>query len=179
MNVRFPRVLLAGVALGLFAGILAPSAAQAQAQTSGTRFGVEASLADNSIGLGIGAFVKFRLAEISERAITGRASFDYYFPSSSHWDGGYHYYEISGDGLLDIANKQSDVKPYVGAGLTYSNASGGYCNGVGIDCGSGDFGLDVLGGINFMGNSKLMPFVEAKFNLRGGGLFMLKGGIHF
>ncbi len=178
MNVRFPRILFAGAALGLFAGILAPSAAQAQAQTSGTRFGAEVSLADNSIGLGLGAFGKFHLAEISERAITGRVSFDYYFPSTSRWNGyNYHYWELSGDGLLDIANKNSDIKPYVGAGLIYSRSSGTWCNF--YSCSNGDFGLGLLTGVNFMGNSRLMPFIEAKFDLRGGGLFILKGGIHF
>ena len=30
-----------------------------------------------------------------------------------------------------------------------------------------------------MGNSKLMPFVEAKIGLSSGSEFIIKGGIHF
>ena len=173
----------ASAALGL---VLVASSANAQAQQSGTRFGIEADYGSQSIGFGVGAFVKFHLAEISEHAVTGRVSFDYYFPGNSYCGGfngdcGYKYFEVSGDGLLDIANSSSDIKPYVGAGLLYTHTSFGsvYCNYPGASCGSGGIGLDVLGGLNFMANSKLMPFVEAKLDLRSGGAFIIKGGIHF
>lgn len=183
MLVRMIRgmAVSAGAALGL--AMIVPAAAHAQAQTAGTRFGIEADYGSQHIGFGVGAFVKFHLADISAHPITGRASFDYFFPGNSFCgfaNCGYKYFEISGDGLFDIATENAKVKPYVGAGLTWSHESFGadFCDFGGCPSGS-SFGLDVVGGINFMGNSKLMPFVEAKFDLRGNGAFIIKGGIHF
>jgi len=178
----------AGAAFGL--ALVAPASAHAQAQTSGTRFGVEAAYGNNNVSFGVGAFVKFHLAEMSGHTITGRVAFDYFFPGNGGYacvDCGYSlkYYEADADGLYDIASK-GNVKPYLGAGVTWAHESvsfnSDYCNGFGIVCpsyGNGDFGLNVLGGLNFMANSKLMPFVEAKYELRSGGEFIIKGGIHF
>jgi hypothetical protein len=166
--------------------LIAPSA-HAQAQTNGMRFGVEADFAtNNSVGIGAGAFVKFHLAEISEHPITGRVTFDYYFPSSSNFGGfSTHYWEVAADGLYDIVAK-GDTKPYVGAGLTYGDWSYGYTSAycVGIYAGlcsasASHTGLHAVGGINFMGGSKLMPFVEAKIELSSGSELIIKGGIHF
>jgi opacity protein-like surface antigen len=191
---RFAHAFLAAAAVALPASTL-----HAQAQASGTRFGVDASLADH-FGLGVGAFVKFHLADMSGHPITGRVSFDYYFPGSidDGCDGlsdlectacgadcasaSQHYWEISADGLYDIANAKSDLKPYVGAGLAYSHYSEGD-----FDCGGacGGIGVNILGGINFMANSKLMPFVEIKLGIGGsiaafgGSVVSLKGGVHF
>ncbi len=166
----------------------------AQAQTSGTRFGVEAAYADH-FNLGVGAFVKFHLADMNAHPITGRVSFDYYFPGS-YGDAPYtcdafgsvcyesvsrHYFQISADGLYDIASS-GNAKPYVGAGLEYAKFS--YGNGYGCDVGCGGIGLNILGGLNFMANSRLMPFVELKLGLAGsvggygGTVLTIKGGIH-
>lgn len=185
MLVKMLRGMALGSSAALGLALVAPAAAHAQAQTSGTRFGVEAAYGDHHIGFGVGAFVKFHLAEISEHAITGRATFDYFFPSNSFCGGfadcGYKYWEVSGDGLFDIANASSNVKPYVGAGVTYAHSgfSSSYCDLPGVDCGGSDVGLDILGGINFMANAKMMPFVEVKLDLRSGGAIIFKGGIHF
>ncbi len=190
MSVPHLRGLTAGVAAAAALVAFQPSAARAQAQTAGTRFGVEAAYGDHNVNFGVGAFVKFHLVELSEHPITGRVAFDYFFPGNGGYDCvdcGYSlkYWEADADGLYDIASK-GNVKPYLGAGLTYAHESvsfnSGYCNGFGVFCptyGNGNFGLNVLGGLNFMANSKLMPFVEAKYELRSGGEFMLKGGIHF
>jgi len=178
----------AGAAFGL--ALVAPAPAHAQAQEHGTRFGVEGAFGTaNHVGIGAGAFVKFHLADISEHPITGRVNFDYFFPSSSDF-GGFtaHYWEVEGDGILDIVSKSATTKPYVGAGITYSkwtwNYDNAYCGLYNIDCsaGGGSTGLDVLGGFNFMSNSTLMPFVEAKLDLSnyyGGSEFIIKGGVHF
>src|ERR1041385_4192396 len=108
----------AGAAFGL--ALIAPTAAHAQAQTAGTRFGVEAALADHHYGFGVGAFIKFHLTDVSEHPITGRVSFDYFFPSNAcgdfGGDCGLKYWEVSADGLFDLTNKSSNLKPYVGAG---------------------------------------------------------------
>jgi hypothetical protein len=177
------RGMLAGTA-AMFGLAVVATSAQAQAQTAGTRFGVEAAFgANNSVGIGVGAFVKFHLADISEHPITGRVSFDYFFPGSSYCDDcGVKYFKVAADGLYDIANAKSNIKPYVGAGLELThisfndNACGGFA---GCDAGSSDLGLDLVGGINFAGNSKLMPFVEINLAASSGSEFLIKAGIHF
>ncbi len=174
--------MLRGITIGASAALglaLITSTAHAQAQTRGTRFGVEADFADHHQGLGVGAFVKFHLAEISERAITGRANFDYFFPSNSYW-GSSKFWTIEGSGILDIVAK-GDTKPYVGTGLTYGNWSYGsaYCGGL-VGCPSASStNLHILGGVNFLGNSKLMPVAEAKLVLSGGSSLVVRGGVHF
>jgi hypothetical protein len=176
MNFRFSRLLLAGAAFGLVA--FAPTSARAQAQTHGFRLGVEADLADHHQGFGVGAFGKFHLAEISERAVTGRVNFDYFFPSNNFY-GDTKLWTIEGSGIIDIVAK-GDTKPYLGAGLTYANWSyaSSYCGVIGCPSASST-DLHILGGVNFMGGSKLMPFVEAKLVLSGGSSLVLRGGIHF
>ncbi len=184
MQVSMLRGMAIGATAVLGLALIAPSA-QAQAQTSGTRFGVEAAFgANNSVGVGVGAFIKFHLANMNEHPITGRVSFDYFFPGSSYCGGfdgfgdcGVHYFKVAADGLYDIANAKSDIKPYVGAGLELTSVSFGsdFCNG----CGSSNLGLDLVGGINFAGNSKLMPFVEINLAASSGSEFLIKAGIHF
>jgi hypothetical protein len=185
MQVKMLRGLAVGASAVLGLALVA-SSASAQAQTSGTRFGVEAAFgANNSVGIGVGAFIKFHLAELNEHPITGRVSFDYFFPGSSYCGGfsgcGVHYFKVAGDGLYDIANPSSNIKPYIGAGLEYTHISFGsaYCDAFGAGCGSGNLGLDLVGGINFAANSKLMPFVEINLAASSGSEFLIKGGIHF
>lgn len=192
MPVRMLRGMALGTSAALGLALVAPAAAHAQAQTSGTRFGVEAAYADH-FNLGAGAFVKFHLADMSGHPITGRVSFDYFFPSSSNFGCGFdncgvsvHYWQLSADALYDIASN-GNVKPYVGAGLGYAHFSESFsdCPLCGTFTGSsGGIGLNILGGLNFMANSKLMPFVEIKLGLGGGvadfggSEFVIKGGIH-
>lgn len=182
--------MLRGLAIGTSAALglaLVAQTASAQAQTEGTRFGVEAALGtNNSVGIGAGAFVKFHLTDISEHPITGRVTFDYFFPSSSNFGGyGTHYLEVAADGLFDITTASSTTKPYVGAGLTYARWSysydNAYCNVYGVNYCNGsasNTGLHVVGGLNFMADSKLMPFVEIKLETSSGSELILKGGIH-
>ena len=178
--------MLRSLAIGATAAVglaLVASSANAQAQTSGTRFGLEAAYA-NHYNLGVGAFVKFHLTEFNDRPLTGRVSFDYYFPGDYGYTGANYsqkFFQVAGDALYDIT-ASGDTKPYIGAGVVYSHYS--------VDCsgcyssGNGGIGLDIMGGLNFMANSKLMPFVEAKLGLGGstggyGNQFVIKGGIHF
>jgi hypothetical protein len=180
MQVKMLRGLAIGASAVLGLALITPSAG-AQAQTSGTRFGVEGALGTQHIGIGAGAFVKYHLANISEHPITGRVAFDYFFPSSSNFGGySYHYWELAADGLFDIATEKSDIKPYVGAGVTYGKSSwgSGYCDIFGNSCSGSSTNLHLVGGINFMGNSKLMPFAEVKVNTASGAALIFKGGIH-
>ena len=167
----------------------------AQAQTSGTRFGAEAAYADH-FDLGVGAFVKFHLADMDAHPITGRVSFDWYFPGS-YGDAPYdmrclrqRVLRVGVRGTTSrsrrmgctTSRRSGNAKPYVGAGLEYAKFS--YGNGYGCDVGCGGIGLNILGGLNFMANSRLMPFVELKLGLAGsvggygGTVLTIKGGIH-
>ena len=181
MQVSTLRGMAIGATAALGLALIAPSV-QAQAQTAGTRFGVEAAFgANDNVGIGVGAFVKFHLAEMDSHPITGRVSFDYFFPGSSYcgFDGcSVSYFKIAADGLYDIANPKSDIKPYVGAGLEYTHISIGDC-GVFACASASNVGLDLVGGINFAGNSKLMPFVEVNLAASSGSEFLIKAGIHF
>ena len=184
MSVRILRGLAIGACAMLGLALIAPTA-HAQAQKSGVRFGVEGALGTQHLGIGVGAFAKYHLADISEHPITGRVAFDYYFPSSSNFGGfSTKYWELAADGLFDIATEKSDLKPYVGAGLTYGSWSYSYdnaycglyanlCNGS-----TNSTNLHLVGGINFMGNSKLMPFAEVKLNTASGSSLIFKGGVH-
>jgi hypothetical protein len=177
MNVRISRALVAGATLALFTGILAPSAAQAQ-----TRFGVEAAWG-NDVDIGAGAFAKFHLTELSGKAVTGRGEFIYFFPSSVTGAYSWHFLEANFDGLVDLNGGKSSMKPYVGAGLGWMRSSFSYNNGycgvlVNCDASSSDIGVNAIFGLNF-GESKMAPFVEAKYELRSGGQLVLKGGVHF
>jgi hypothetical protein len=181
MPVRMLKGMAVGISAVLGLALFAPGAS-AQAQLSGTRFGVEGAFGTKDIGLGAGAFVKYHLVDISEHPITGRVAFDYFFPSSSNWGGfSYKYWELAADGLFDIATNKSDIKPYVGAGLTYGHSSWGsnYCTGIpGCSNSGSSTDLHLVGGINFMGNSKLMPFAEVKLNTASGSALIFKGGVH-
>ena len=157
MQVKMLRGMAIGASAVLGLALITPSAG-AQAQTSGLRFGVQGLLesSDGSTTFGAGGFFKYHLADISGHPITGRAGFDYFFPDAGTW------WHISGDALIDITNKDSEIKPYVGAGLTYGHWSDG-----GFSESSTDPHL--IGGINLLGNSKLMPFGEVKFVMHDGG----------
>ena len=181
MKVSLLRSMAVGATSALALALIAPSA-NAQAQTEGVRFGVEAAFATKGdIGIGAGAFAKFHLTEISGHPITGRATFDYYFPSTSNFNGfSYKYWELAADGLFDIV-ADGTTKPYVGAGLTYLNSSfgSGYCGSIpGCSASYSNTGLHAVGGFNFMADSKLMPFVEVKLGLSSGSQLTIKGGIH-
>lgn len=174
------RLLHRWLCAAALAAATAPAMLNAQAQTSGTRFGVEADLgAATYAGLGVGGFVKFHLADLSEHPVTGRASFDYYLTGCAACGS---YWQISGDGLYDIQSGSANTKPYVGAGIAYSHFSFADCDA----CSSGGVDLDILGGLNFKADTKLMPFAEVKLavggsvgdGVYGGTVFVIKGGVH-
>ncbi len=182
MKVSMLRNLAIGATAALGLALIAPSA-NAQAQTSGFRAGIEGAFGNHDLGVGVGAFGKFHLTEVDGHAITGRVSFDYFFPSCSGCGTyKYHYWELAADGILDIVSS-GDAKPYVAAGLTYWNSSfdSGYslCGGIYGSCSTSSTQLHVAGGVNFMANSKLMPFVEIKLDVGNGSDIIFKGGIHF
>lgn len=164
MQVNMIRRVVGSVAISMVLSLATPATANAQT----VQLGAELAWGDD-VDLGVGAFGKFALTEVSGKAVTGRVTFDLFFPGNS-----FKYWELNGDGLLDIVNKSSSMKPYVGAGINYGHSSSDNCT----QCSGGDVGINAIGGLNFT-TSKFRPFVEAKLELRDGGQFILKGGIHF
>ena len=174
MQVKLLRTFAAGAAVAFSLATVAPSAANAQ-----LGFGVQGSFASDDVGMGVGGFLTFGLGSLTTNTgISAKVGFDYFFP-----DHDLKYWEINGDALYSIGNMQGSIRPYVGAGVTYGNASAGgaagdACSAANVDCSSSDIGLNLLGGIN-IGSSKLAPFVQAKFEAGGGELFIISGGIKF
>jgi hypothetical protein len=42
-----------------------------------------------------------------------------------------------------------------------------------------DFGLNVMGGLRFKAQERLLPFVEARYEIKDGGQFILTAGVYF
>ncbi|MBX3145281.1 MAG: hypothetical protein KF785_00815 [Gemmatimonadales bacterium] len=151
-------VAAAGVVIAAFA--FAPRA-EAQA------FGANLSWGDDS-DFGLGARVAFPIGgSVGQKGIRGLATFDYFFPE------GYNFWEITGNGVYDIASSGS-ASPYVGGGLTFARFSPETGPG-----GSSEIGLNLLGGARFAPMGNVQPFVEARFQIRDGSQFVLSGGVYF
>ncbi len=176
MKLPFARTLLAGVAAVAGLAIVTPSTASAQ-----IGFVAQADYGSDT-DFGVGGGIRFDLGKLTtQNGIRGEATFDYFFPSCSGCggNGSLKYWEINGNGMLDI---KSVPGLYVGAGARYYNTSysydAGYC-GILVDCSAGDtgVGLNLIGGWNFGGKNS--PFVQGKFELGNGDQFVVSGGIRF
>ena len=154
------RRLLLTFAFLLF---LAGTATEAQAQT---RFGVQASLADDA-DFGVGARVALSPPGPSPIKILG--SFDLFFP-----DGPVDYWELNGNIVYVVPVQNSAVAPYIGGGLNVAHFS---FDGGTFGSSDTEMGLNLLGGIEFGGALPL--FVEARVEVEGGEQFVLTGGIYF
>lgn len=155
-------VAAAGVVIAAFA--FAPRA-EAQA------FGANLSWGDDT-DFGLGARFAFPIGgSVGQKGIKGLATFDYFFPD------GFNFWEITGNGVYDISSSGS-ASPYVGAGLTFANFSADNCP-AGLDCGSSEIGLNLLGGARFAPMGNVQPFVEARFQIRDGSQFVISGGVYF
>ena len=152
------RVLVIVAGALLMAGV-------AGASDKPVEFGVQASLADNSLDFGIGARFITDFHEVADR-VQLIGTFDYFFPG-----GGLTYWELNGNLVYEFPVRRSKLKPYLGAGLNLAHSSAG---------GSSDskLGLNLVGGINFRGES-LKPFVESKIEIRDGGPFVVSAGFRF
>ena len=188
MQVKMLRGLAVGASAVLGLALVA-SSARAQAQTAGTRFGVEAALGtNNNVGIGVGAFVKFHLAEMSEHPITGRGRRS----TTSSRARSTSRLRLQLQVLRDraptacstsprqrqhqaVCRRRLDLRAFVGLG----NAATATSTASTAAASASNTGLHIVGGLNFMANSKLMPFVEAKIELSSGSEFIIKAGIHF
>lgn len=156
---------LIGVAVLVFLGFVVAGPAAAQA-----RFGVQADWGDKT-DFGLGARLGFPLGgELKKNGIEGLAAFDFFFPKAGD------YWELSGNGLYHIATS-STTKPYVGAGLLLAHSSGS--RPLGTTFSDTRLGLNLLGGIRFKAQERLLPFIEGRLSIRDGSQFVIAGGVYF
>lgn len=175
---RTTAALLA-IGLAVFA-----NAGRVEAQA---RFGANVSWADDS-DIGLGARVGFGLGDLTRKhRIEGQATFDFFFP-----EGG-DVWEITGNGIYRLS-PSGTVAPYLGAGLGYAHYSSNYTALTGNRRGSfrplfnvaqlassssGDFFLNLLGGIRFKPAGNIQPFAEARLEVGSGSQLVLTGGVFF
>jgi hypothetical protein len=95
-------------------------------------------------------------------------AFDYFFPEAPVDT----YYEGNVNLTYQFGDMRRAIGPYFGGGLNYAHAEGG-----GIS--DSEVGLNILGGIRFRSASKMVPFLEVRYELGGGEQFVLTGGILF
>jgi len=96
-------------------------------------------------------------------------AFDYFFPEAPVDT----YYEGNVNLTYQLGNPRRVIGPYLGGGLNYARAeaTGGGSNG--------EVGLNILGGVRFRSASRMVPFVEVRFEAGGGEQFVLTGGLLF
>jgi opacity protein-like surface antigen len=154
------RLAMTGLVVLLAGAAVRPAEAQA-------RFGAQLSWAEDT-DLGIGARLGFPLGgELKRKGIEGLATFDYFFPD------GFDFWEITANGLYHFT-QGSSAKPYVGAGVIFGRYSGGT---PGSD--DSDFGLNLIGGLRFKAQERLLPFIEGRFEVKDGTQFVLSAGVYF
>ncbi len=156
-------------------GVAAGSTAQAQI-IERPRFGVQVSWADDA-DVGVGAHVDFPMsAAFAGQPLFLQVSGDFFFPGND-----VTYFELNGNLLYKFRLQASPIAPYAGGGLNfaYAKIGGGCSNVAGADCSNTDLGLNLVGGIQFPNAGRLLPFVQARFEISGGEQFVLSGGVHF
>jgi len=160
-------VLVVAVALPI-------SSAQAQLQPVRTQFGVQLSFADDA-ELGVGGRVRYGLQSFFPRApLSSIGSLDIFFPGNN-----VTYAEINYNVVYNFRiGSAPRVGPYAGGGLNFAYAKVDLGAGAGSQSNT-DLGLNIVGGMNFNGRSRLTPFLELRAELGGGEQLVFTGGIYF
>ena len=169
------RMLFAAGLLGL----AAVSGAQAQQAASAdrTRFGAQVSFASDDVDLGVGGHLDLPMNQLFQnQPVFAQISADIFFPGND-----LTYFELNWNLLYKFRIPNSPLAPYAGAGVNFAYLKdGGVCTTTpGADCSSTDLGVNLAGGVQFPNAGRLLPFVQARFELKGGELFVLSGGVHF
>jgi hypothetical protein len=171
--------ILALVCLAVFGFAAGPARAQmtsgSQPAAKNVMFGGQVSYAtDMKLGVGVRAVGNLEAWVPSAKNISVVGSFDFFFPGTNQ-----SYWELNANGLyrLQIADMPS-VAPYVGAGLDIDHYSISSCPAT-ISCSSTNVGLNLLAGTWFKSMGTIVPFVEAKVELRSGTQFIISGGVLF
>jgi opacity protein-like surface antigen len=144
----------------------------AQSASAQARFGTQLNYAADT-HFGLGARVGFPLGEeLKRKGIEGLVTFDYFFPK------GFTYWTATANGLYHFTPANSSVKPYVGGGLSLGHTS---IDGVspGLNADATDVGLNVAAGLRFKAQDRLLPFIEARYELKRAGQFVLAAGVYF
>lgn len=160
-------VLVAALALPI-------SAVQAQTVAPRTQFGIQLSFADDA-ELGVGGRVRYGLQGLFPRApLSSQASLDFFFPGND-----VTYAEINYNVVYNFrVGSAPRVGPYAGGGLNFAYVKQDFGGAIGSRSDT-DLGLNILGGINFRGGSRLTPFLELRAELGGGEQLVFTGGIYF
>jgi opacity protein-like surface antigen len=138
------------------------------------RFGVQVNFASDDVDFGVGAHVDIPMAAlVNNQPLFAQVAADIFFPGND-----ITYLELNGNLLYRFVIPNSPLAPYAGAGLNFAYADNGNCP-AGADCSSTDLGVNLVGGVRFPNAGRLLPFVQARFELGGGELFVLSGGVHF
>jgi hypothetical protein len=109
-------------------------------------------------------------------------SFDYFFPSDPPGGGDLTYWEINANLVYVVPLGSPPINPYFGGGLNLAHAGveSPLPGGGTISLGDEDLGLNLVGGTSInLNNSRLRPFVEARFELSGGEQFVVTAGLQF
>ncbi len=143
-----------------------------QEASAQVRFGAQLDYAaDTDFGLGVRA--GFPLGEsLKQKGVEALVTFDYFFPK------GFTYWTATANGLYHFTSESSTVKPYVGGGLSLGHSSFDTAS-PGIGASATDVGLNVAGGIRFKAQDRFLPFVEARYELKRGGQFIIAAGAYF
>lgn len=166
------RRLLVGV---VAAGFLALGASPAAAQV---RFGANLSWGDDT-DLGLGARLNFGLGEMARnQPIEGLITFDYFFPDESSPGLDFTYWTITGNAIYRFVPRSASVAPYAGGGVMLARSSVDSPS-PGVGGSDTSVGLHAVGGLRFKTQGTLLPFVEARFELKDGSQFVLSGGVFF
>jgi len=166
------RKLVAAVMVMGFA-LLGASAARAQ-----VRFGANLSWGSET-DLGLGAHLSFSLGDMAKnQPVEGLLTFDYFFPDeapgaeSTYWD-------LTANAIYRFVPRSSGAVPYAGGGLLISRFSTDYSVDPDLSASKTDLGLSLVGGIRFKTAGTLLPFVEARFELKDNSQVVLTGGVFF
>jgi hypothetical protein len=152
----------ASLAVSLVVG-LSLLAQAAAAQTKQWQFGPQVNFATNSVGVGIGGRAVYSGlgSAVKVPGLAAYAAFNLFFPS------GGTIWEINANGTWDIPNMTGGFNPYVGAGLDYAHD------------GSGQAGLNLLGGARFKPTPVLNMFGEIRIVLSTGSAVVFTVGALF
>lgn len=158
------------------AAMLAAVPAQSQAQTV-----VGPYLAyHDDFDLGVGGFVAIPIPSLHEN-VSLLFDFGYFFPGDLGLDDvDFTYWELNAGGLVRFPIDNEDISPFAFGGLNIARF--GVSDDVeGLDYSDGDteIGLNLGGGITFIGLGNLRPSVGAKVELSGGEGFVLFGALGF
>ena len=110
--------------------------------------------------------------DLGNLAIGVRPSIEYLFVDNVTW------LQINGDLIARFGAPGASLVPYAGAGLAIGLVSIDDCPDIpGLDCSNSDFGLNVLGGVEFPGALGFgSPFVQGRLTLQDGSAISILGG---